>query len=133
MEDKATTEDNLREVWRVVYEICRQTNGRLATDRQTDTCTPTLIAILRITTGNETRYRPGAARRYAPRRWQYDGSKNRGGSTSVRRRVRSPHISGGRRAVAKLQAASVPIASSAAPWDRQTGVRIVVSLNARPP
>jgi len=59
MEDKATTEDNLREVWRVVYEICRQTNGRLATDRQTDTCTPTLIAILRITTGNETRYRPG--------------------------------------------------------------------------
>ena len=36
MEDKATTEDNLREVWRVVDEICRQTNGRLATDRQTD-------------------------------------------------------------------------------------------------
>jgi len=40
---------------------------------------------------------PGAARRYAPRRWQFDGGKNRGGSTSVRGRVRSPHISGGRR------------------------------------
>jgi len=34
---------------------------------------------------------PGAARRYAPpRRWQFDGGKNRGGSTSVRGRVRSP-------------------------------------------
>ena len=28
------------------------------------------------------------ARRYAPRRWQFDGGKNRGGSTSVRGRVR---------------------------------------------
>jgi len=37
---------------------------------------------------------PGATRRYAPRGWR---SKNRGGSTSVRGRVRSPHISGGRR------------------------------------
>jgi len=39
------------------------------------------------------------ARRYAPA----DGSSTRGGSTSVRGRVRSPHM-------AKLQAASVPIA-----------------------
>ena len=31
------------------------------------------------------------------RRWQFDGGKNRGGSTSVRGRVRSPHISGGGR------------------------------------
>jgi len=31
-----------------------------------------------------------------PRRWQFDGGKNRGGSTSVRGRVRSAHISGGR-------------------------------------
>jgi len=37
---------------------------------------------------------PGAARRYAP---AADGSSTRGGSTSVRGRVRSPHISGGRR------------------------------------
>jgi len=33
---------------------------------------------------------------YASRRWQFDGGKNRGGSTSVRGRFRSPHISGGR-------------------------------------
>ena len=32
-----------------------------------------------------------------PRRWQFDNGKNRGWSTSVRGRVRSPHISGGRR------------------------------------
>ena len=43
------------------------------------------------------RYRPEAARRYAPGRWQFDGGKNRGGSTSVRGRVSSPHISAGRR------------------------------------
>jgi len=42
---------------------------------------------------------PGAARRYAPA----DGSSTRGGSTSVRGRVRSPHM-------AKLQAVCVPIA-----------------------
>jgi len=46
-----------------------------------------------------TRYRPGGGRRddMPPRRWQFDGGKNRGGSTSVRGPVRSPHISGGRR------------------------------------
>jgi len=32
--------------------------------------------------------------------------------------------------VAKLQAASVPVAWAAAPWDRRTGYRIAVSLNA---
>jgi len=47
----------------------------------------------------------GAARRYAPRRWQFDGGKNRGGSTSVCGRVHSPQS-----LVAKLQAASVPVA-----------------------
>jgi len=31
------------------------------------------------------------------RRWQFDGGKNRGGYTSVRGRVRSPHILGDRR------------------------------------
>jgi len=31
-----------------------------------------------------------------PHQRQFDGGKNRGGSTSVRGRVRSPHISGGR-------------------------------------
>jgi len=43
---------------------------------------------------------PGAARRYAP---TADRSSTRGGSTSVRGRVRSPHM-------AKLHTASVPIA-----------------------
>jgi len=43
---------------------------------------------------------PGLARRYAA---PADGSSTRGGSTSVRGRVRSPHM-------AKLQAASVPLA-----------------------
>jgi len=50
---------------------------------------------------------PGAARRYSPA----DGSSTRGGSTSVRGRLRSAHM-------ANLQVASVPRA--AAPWDRQT-------------
>ena len=44
-----------------------------------------------------TRYRLGDGETIFPRRWQFDGGKNRGGSTSVRKRVRSPHISGGRR------------------------------------
>jgi len=39
---------------------------------------------------------PGAARRYACHA-PADGSSTRGGSTSVRGRVRSPHVSGGRR------------------------------------
>jgi len=58
-----------------------------------------------------------------------DGSSTRGGSTSVRGRVRSPHA-------AELQAASVPIAqgscapTAAAPRDRQTDGRVAVSLNA---
>ena len=49
---------------------------------------------------NKRSYRPGVARRYAP---PADGSSTRGGSTSVRGRIRSPHV-------AKLQAASVPVA-----------------------
>ena len=45
------------------------------------------------------RCRPGGCETICPppRRWQFDGGKNRGGSTSVRGRIRSPHISGGRR------------------------------------
>jgi len=55
---------------------------------------------------------PVAARRYARRhQWQFDRGKNRGGSMTV-------HLWWP--AVAKLQAASVPIAHAAAPWDRQT-------------
>jgi len=50
---------------------------------------------------NKRSYRPGVARRYAPP--PADGSSTRGGSTSVRGRIRSPHV-------AKLQAASVPVA-----------------------
>jgi len=53
----------------------------------------------------QARYRPGAARRYAPH--AADGSSTRGGSTSVRGQVRSPHMP-------KLQAASVPIPRAAA-------------------
>jgi len=55
-----------------------------------------------------------------------DGSSTRGGSTSVRGRVRSPHM-------AKLQAASVPITQvSCAPRagaDKRTDGRIAVSRN----
>ena len=40
-------------------------------------------------------HRPGDGETICPRRWQFDGGKNRGGSTSVRRRLRSPHIGGG--------------------------------------
>ena len=61
--------------------------------------------------------------RYAPT----DGSSTRGGSTSVRGRVRSPHL-------ARLQAASVPIAyGSCAPraeTDRRRDGRIAVSFHA---
>ena len=62
----------------------------------------------------------------------YDGSSTRGGSTSVRRQVHSPHV-------AKLQAACVSIGKGscapggAAIWDRrvdtQTDRRVAVSLN----
>ena len=59
-----------------------------------------------------------------------DGSSTRGGSTFVRGRVRSPHISGGRPAAGSQRAYSLG-------WDRetdrQTGGRIAVSLNAPPP
>jgi len=54
-------------------------NHQEHTNKQSELCTKQVIA-------------PGAARRYAPA----DGSSTRGGSTSVRGRVRSPHISGGR-------------------------------------
>jgi len=63
-----------------------------------------------------TTYRPGDSEMICPT----DGSSTRGGSTSVRGRVRSPHM-------AKLQAASVPIAyGSCAPragTDTRTGRR----------
>ena len=55
-----------------------------------------------------------------------DGSSTRGGSTSVRGRVRSLHM-------ANLQAASVPIACAMGQTDRPTNGRIAVSLNAPPP
>jgi len=50
-----------------------------------------------------------AARRCAPA----DGSSTRGGSTSVRGRVRSPHISGGRPVAGSQRAYSLG-------WDQQT-------------
>jgi len=65
---------------------------------------------------------PAAARRYAPA----DGSSTRGGSTSVRGRVRSPHISGGRpgagsqRADSLRSCATQPACYSLG-WGRQTG------------
>jgi len=54
-----------------------------------------------------TRYRPGNGDTICPA----DGSSTRDGSTSVRGRVRSPHISGGRWWLQPRVAA---------PWDRQT-------------
>jgi len=52
-----------------------------------------------------------------------NGSLTRGGSTSVRGRVRSPHVSGGRPAAGSQRAYSLG-------WDRQTDRQIAVSLNA---
>ena len=52
---------------------------------------------------------------------------DRGGSTSVRGQIHSPHSSGG------LQGCcAAPIACGLASWDRQTDGRIAVSLNAPP-
>ena len=51
---------------------------------------PAYIVTPVATLRRPTRYRPGRARRYAPR--PADGSSTRGGSTSVRGRVRSPHM-----------------------------------------
>jgi len=58
-----------------------------------------------------------------------DGSSTRGGSTSVRGRVRSPHIFGGRPAAGSQHADS--LGSCATPRLGQTDGRIAVSLNAR--
>ena len=73
-------------------------------------CFTALAAFYEI---NKTRYRHVAARRYASRRWQFDF-----------RRIRSP-------AVAKLQAASVPIDYGSCALE-QTDGRVAVSLNAAP-
>jgi len=64
----------------------------------------TPLSLLNETTEIQTRYRPDGGETIRPRRWQFDGGKNRGGSTGRR----SPHLWWP--AVAKLQAASVPIA-----------------------
>jgi len=61
---------------------------------------------------------PGAARRYVTA----GGSSTRGGSTSVRGRVRSPHVT-------KQQATSVPTAYGSGAMG-QTDGRIALSLNA---
>ena len=78
------------------------------------------------------RYRPRCGETIfpAPRRRQFDGGINRGGSTSVRGRVRSPHISGARRWDTM---ASAPIAQAAAPWDRQTVPRVLPTRWCRKP
>ena len=61
-----------------------------------------------------------------------DGSSTRGGSTSVRGQVRSPHTSGGRPAC--LGSCATQPAFYSPGWDRQTDGqtdrRIAVSLNA---
>jgi len=62
---------------------------------------------------------PGSARRYA----HPHGSSTRGGSKSVRGRVRSSHSSGGRPAAGSQRGYSLG-------WDRQTDGRIAVSLNS---
>jgi len=82
------------------------------------------LAAQRWITQSQQGIAPGAARRYAsPRRWQFDGGKNRGGFFNIfnirpRTGPQSAHIRWP--AMAKLEAASVPIAQAAAPWDRQT-------------
>ena len=74
---------------------------------------------------------PGPARRYAPpRRRQFDGGKNRGGSTSVRGRVRSPHISGGRRWLSCRAAGSQRAYSLSSCAMGQTDGRITLFQNA---
>ena len=95
------------------------------------------VAVIRRTPSSraQTSYRP-RERRDDMRPPPADGSSTRGGSASVRGRVRCLRL-------AKLQAASVPIAQgscaprAAAPWDRQTDgridVRVAVSLNAPSP
>ena len=77
----------------------RQTVNQLRQLRlQTTTFAPTSATPTPPTTPSLTRCRPGAGETICPpRRWQFGGGKNRGGSTSVRGRVRSPHISGARR------------------------------------
>jgi len=55
------------------------------------------VGRVKIVDFRQTRYRPGRGETLCLRRRQFDDSKNRGGSTSVCGRVRSPHISGGRR------------------------------------
>jgi len=63
-----------------------------------------------------------------------DGSSTRGGSTSVRGRVRSPHISGGRPAAGNQRADSLGSCATQPacykPTLGQTDGRIAVSLNA---
>jgi len=53
---------------------------------------------------------PGAVRRYAPADGSFDCGKNRGGSMSICGRVCTSLMRIARIAVAKLQAARVPIA-----------------------
>jgi len=75
------------------------------THTHTHTPTVTLSGVER-----QTRYRPGRRRDdMSPA----DGSSTRGGSTSIRGRVRSPHISGGRPAAGSQRAYSLG-------WDRRT-------------
>ena len=60
------------------------------------------------------------------RRWQFEGGKNRGGYTSVRGRVRSPHILGGRRWLSCRQ----PACLQPRQLRHKTDGRIAVSFNA---
>ena len=66
------------------------------------------------------------ARRYAPRRWQFAGSKNHGGSTSIRGRVRSLHVSGGRRWLSCRQPSCLYSRQLRRGTDRQTDGRVTV-------
>jgi len=61
-------------------------------------------------------------------------SKNRGGSASVRERVRNPHISGGRRWLSCRQPACLySLSSCAHKTDGRTYRRIALFRNAPPP
>jgi len=88
----------------------------------------TLTQTWPVFTKSKTRYCPRLARRYAPYQGQWQKPRQiyvRPQTGSLSACLRWP-------AVAKLQAASVPIALAAVPWDRdrQADGQIAVLLNA---
>ena len=111
-----------RDELRAGASFLRQTVNQLRQLRlQTTTFAPTSTTPTPPTTPSLTRCRPGGGETICPppapmavRRWQ----KSRRIYVRPRTGPQSAHL--WRQTVAKLQAASVPVAQAAAPWDRQT-------------